>query len=36
MHTGGHRLQREFRQANHRLHPIIVVNELQVTYDFSS
>jgi hypothetical protein len=36
MHTGGHRLQRELRQANHRLHSIIVVKELQVTYDFSS
>jgi hypothetical protein len=32
----GHRLQRELRQADRRLHPIIVVKEPQVTYGFSS
>jgi hypothetical protein len=32
----GHRLQRELRQADCHLHPIIVVKEPQVTYDFSS
>jgi hypothetical protein len=31
----GRRLQRELRQADRSLHPIIVVNELQITYDFS-
>jgi hypothetical protein len=31
----GRRLQRELRPADRSLHPIIVVNELQITYDFS-
>jgi hypothetical protein len=35
-HAMGHRLQRELRQADCHLHPIIVVKEPQVTYDFSS
>jgi hypothetical protein len=30
------RLQRELRQADHHLHPIVVVKEPQVTYDFFS
>jgi hypothetical protein len=28
----GHRLQRELCQADHRLHPIVVIKELQVMY----
>jgi hypothetical protein len=28
----GRRLQRELHQADHRLHPVIIVKELQVTY----
>jgi hypothetical protein len=32
----GHRLQRELRQAQHHLHPIIIIKEPQVTYNFSS
>jgi hypothetical protein len=32
----GHRLQCELHQANHRLHPIVVIKKSQVTYDFSS
>jgi hypothetical protein len=28
----GHHLQRELRQADRRLHPVIIVKELQVTY----
>jgi hypothetical protein len=32
----GHHLQRELHQADHRLHPIIIVKEHQVTYSFSS
>jgi hypothetical protein len=32
----GHRLPHELRQADHRLHPIVVVKEPQVTYDFFS
>jgi hypothetical protein len=31
-----HRLQRELRQADHRLHLIVVVKEPQVFYGFSS
>jgi hypothetical protein len=30
----GHRLQREVRQANCRLHPIVAIKEPQVTYGF--
>jgi hypothetical protein len=30
--TEGHRLQRELCQADRRLHPIIAIKELQVTY----
>jgi hypothetical protein len=36
MCTEGCRLQCELRQVDHRLHPIVVVKEPQVTYDFSS
>jgi hypothetical protein len=32
--TDDHRLQHELRQAEHRLHLIVVVNEPQVTYGF--
>jgi hypothetical protein len=35
-HTEGRHLQRELREADHRLHPIVVIKELQVTYDFFS
>jgi hypothetical protein len=28
----GHRLQRELRQADHCLHPVVIVRKLQVTY----
>jgi hypothetical protein len=34
--TEGHRIQRELRQTDHCLHPIIVIKESQVTYNFSS
>jgi hypothetical protein len=33
--TKGHRLQRELRQADGRLYPIVIVKEPQVTYNFS-
>jgi hypothetical protein len=36
MRTEGRCLQRELRQAERRLHLIVVVKELQVMYDFSS
>jgi hypothetical protein len=29
----GHRLQRELSQANRRLHSVVIIKELQVTYD---
>jgi hypothetical protein len=32
----GHRLQRELRQADHRLHLVVIVKEPQVTYGFYS
>jgi hypothetical protein len=32
----GHHLQRELRQAQRRLHPIVVIKESQVIYNFSS
>jgi hypothetical protein len=32
----GRCIQRELHQTNRRLHPIVVVKEPQVTYDFSS
>jgi hypothetical protein len=35
MHVESHRLQRELCQADHCLHPIIIIIELQVTYSFS-
>jgi hypothetical protein len=35
-HAEGHRLQRELRQADRRLHPVVIVKEPQVTYDFCS
>jgi hypothetical protein len=36
MHVGGHRLQRGLHHAERRLHLIVVVKELQITYGFSS
>jgi hypothetical protein len=36
MRVEGRRLQRELCRVNCHLHPIIVIKELQVTYDFSS
>jgi hypothetical protein len=36
MHTESHHLQHKLRLAEHRLHPIVIVNQPQVTYDFSS
>jgi hypothetical protein len=36
MHVEGHRLQRELRQANRHLHPIVVIKEPQVTCGLSS
>jgi hypothetical protein len=35
-HTEGRRLQRELRQADYHLHPIIVIKEQQVMYGFFS
>jgi hypothetical protein len=35
-HAEGRHLQRELRQVDHRLHLIIIINESQVAYDFSS
>jgi hypothetical protein len=32
----GRRLQRELRQADHRLHPVVIIKEPQVTYDSCS
>jgi hypothetical protein len=32
----GRRLQHELRQVDRSLHPIVVIKEPQVTYDFSS
>jgi hypothetical protein len=34
--TDDHRLQRELRQANRHLHPIVVIKEPQVMYGFFS
>jgi hypothetical protein len=31
-----HRLQRELHQTDHRLHPVVIVKEPQVMYDFCS
>jgi hypothetical protein len=31
-HAEGHRLQRELHQADHRLYPVVIVKEPQVTY----
>jgi hypothetical protein len=36
MCTKGRRLQRELRQAEHRLQPIVVIKEPQVTYGYCS
>jgi hypothetical protein len=36
MRAEGHRLQHELRQADRRLHLIIIIKELQVTYGFNS
>jgi hypothetical protein len=32
----GHRFQRELRQVDRRLHPIVIVKKPQVTHDFFS
>ncbi len=32
MRDKGRHLQREIRQADHRLHSVIIIKELQVTY----
>jgi hypothetical protein len=34
--TEGRRLQRELRQADRRLHPVVIIKESQVTYDSCS
>jgi hypothetical protein len=35
-HAEGRRLQRELRQADHRLHPVVIIKEPQVTYNSCS
>jgi hypothetical protein len=32
----GHCLEHELRHADHRLHPVVIIKEPQVTYDFYS